>query len=581
MVVQASFDDLGTHLSEVTFCVVDLETTGSGEADMITEIGAVKVRGGQVLGEFQTLVNPRSHIPPLIAVLTGITNQMVASAPPLRQVFPAFLSFAEGTVIVAHNAPFDVGFLRRACERLEHRFPRWPVLDTAALARAILMRDEVPNCRLGTLARHFHAAVTPNHRALTDAQATVDVLHGLIERVGNLDVHTIEDLREFTRKVSPQRRAKRTWATDLPEKPGVYLFVAEHEGQRHILYVGKSKNIRTRVRSYFTAAEKRPRMEEMVRVATGVEAVPCATDLHADVTELRLIAAHAPRYNRRSKFPERQHWIKITDEPFPRLSLVRAVRDDRATYFGPFRRRQSAEDVILAIYDGFPIRQCTPRLSPTRPSAACALAGMGRCSAPCDGSISPAAYAEVVEQVRLAFSADARLAVTGIQGRLSRLVREQRFEEAATIRRRVEGLTRTSGRFHRVRSLAACPEIVAAVRSGPDWEIHVIRHGRLAAAGVAAPGQVPQVVARDLQATAETVLPPILPLPAAGIEETERIADWLERPGVRLITITGDWAWPLHAVLDHQSLVEHALDADYAIEHLVTPAPFVLARASP
>ena len=393
--------------------------------------------------------------------------------------------------------------------------------------------------------------MTPNHRALTDAQATVDVLHGLIERVGNLGVQTIEDLGEFTRRVSPQRRAKRTWAADLPDRPGVYLFVAEHDQQRHILYVGKSKNIRTRVRTYFTAAEKRPRMDEMVRVATGVEAVPCVTQLQADVIELRLIASHAPRYNRRSKFPERTQWIKITEEAFPRLSVVRAVRDDGATYFGPFHRRQAAEDVVLAIYDGFPIRQCTPRLSPTIMINACALAGMGRCCAPCDGTISRDAYADVVERVRAALSVDARPAVLGVQSRLTRLVREQRFEEAATIRRRLETLTRTSGRYHRVRSLAGCPEIVAARKEDLNWEIHVIRFGRLAAAGVATPRDVPQAVARELRASAETVLKPLDPLPAAGIEETERIADWLERPGVRLIDITGDWAWPLHAVLDH------------------------------
>ena len=135
-----------------------------------------------------------------------------------------------------------------------------------------------------------------------------------------------------------------------------------------MLYVGKSKNIRARVRTYFTAAEKRPRMDEMVRLATGVEAVPCLTPLQADVTELRLIGSHAPRYNRRSKFPERTQWIKITDEAFPRLSMVRVVRDDGATYFGPFTRRQAAEDVMLAIYDGFPIRQCTPRLSAAQQS---------------------------------------------------------------------------------------------------------------------------------------------------------------------------------------------------------------------
>ena len=132
--------------------------------------------------------------------------------------------------------------------------------------------------------------------------------------------------------------------------------------------------------------------------------------------ELRLIASHAPRYNRRSKFPERTQWIKITEEAFPRLSVVRAVRDDGATYFGPFHRRQAAEDVVLAIYDGFPIRQCTPRLSPTIMINACALAGMGRCCAPCDGTISRDGYADVVEQVRAALSVDARPAVLGRAG---------------------------------------------------------------------------------------------------------------------------------------------------------------------
>jgi DNA polymerase-3 subunit epsilon len=557
--LQASFDDLGVHLSQVAFCVVDLETTGGADSDMITEVGAVKVRGGEVLGEFQTLVNPRSQIPPLIAVLTGITNQMVADAPPLRQVLPAFLEFAQGTVIVAHNAPFDTGFLRRGCEELAYRYPRWPVIDTAALARQILLRDEVPDCRLATLARHFHAATRPNHRALTDARATVDVLHGLIERVGSLGVNTLEDLQEFTRRVSPQRRAKRTWASALPEQAGVYLFVAEHDRQRHVLYVGKSKNIRARVRSYFTAAEKRPRIDEMVRLATGVEAVPCLTQLQAVVTELRLIGTHAPRYNRRSKFPERTQWIKITEEAFPRLSVVRAVRDDGATYFGPFSRRQAAEDVVLAIYDGFPIRQCTPRLSVTAPINACALAGMGRCCAPCDGSTTRASYRDLVEVVRVALSVDARPALLGVQARLRRLVEQHRYEEAGTIRRRLETLVRTGARFHRVRSLAGCAEIVGARREGPNWEIHVIRYGRLAATGVATPYDVPQAVARALRATAETVTRPPDPLPAAGIEETERIADWLEQPGVRLIEITGEWMWPLHAVLDHESLVRHAL----------------------
>jgi DNA polymerase III subunit epsilon len=217
--------------------------------------------------------------------------------------------------------------------------------------------------------------------------------------------------------------------------------------------------------------------------------------------------------------------------------------------------------VVLAIYDGFPIRQCTPRLSVSTPTRACALAGMGRCCAPCDRTTSRHEYGDLVERVRSALATDVRPAVAGVQTRLTRLVQQQRFEEAATIRRRLETLLRTGARFHRVRSLAACPEIVGARREGTDWEIHVIRYGRLAATGVATPSEVPQAVARAVRAGAETVTRPPDPLPAAGIEETERIADWLEQAGVRLMDIVGDWAWPLHAVLDHDALVTHALGA--------------------
>ncbi len=545
-VAQPTFDDLGIPLSEVTFCVVDLETTGGGEADAITEIGAVKTRGGEVVGEFQTLVNPATSIPPLIAVLTGITNELVAGAPRLVEVLPAFLEFARNTVLVAHNAGFDVGFLKRACAEHGYVWPGNAVIDTVALARQTLLRDEVPNVKLATLARHFKTAVAPNHRALSDARATVDVLHGLIERTGNLGVVTIDDLREFMHRVSPQRRAKRGWAADLPTGPGVYAFVADNPGQpRQVLYVGKSKSIRSRVRSYFTAAETRPRMDEMVRIATGVETVECPTPLAAEVLELRLIATHSPRYNRRSKFPQRHVWLKLTAEPFPRLSIVRQVAPDAGRYFGPFPSRRSAEDVMLAVYDAIPLRQCTQRISIRTGAPGCALGELGKCCAPCVGAVTRDEYAAVAGQVATAFAVDVRPVLTATGTRMRRLVAAERFEEAAVIRDRLAGYAAAALRHHRVASLAACPQIVAAYKAPEGWEIHVIRYGRLAGSGLARSGEVPQAVSRAVEATAETVTEPIPPQPAATVEETQRIAAWLERPGVRLIDIQGDWAWPI------------------------------------
>ena len=313
-----SFDELGRPLRDITFCVVDLETTGgSAQAgSMITEIGAVKVRGGEVLGEFQTLVNPHTAIPPFIAVLTGITNSMVASSPPIESALPAFLEFAQGTVLVAHNAPFDVGFLKHFAELQQRPWPAFEVLDTARLARRVVTRDDAPNCKLSSLAVAFGSTTTPNHRALSDARATVDVLHGLMERLGGLGVHTLEELQTFSSRVSPAVRRKRHLAEHLPHSPGVYLFRDEQE---RVLYVGTSRDLRARVRSYFTASETRSRMGEMVNLAASVTGIECATPLEARVRELSLIAAHKPRYNRRSRHPEKMHWLKLTVEPWPRL----------------------------------------------------------------------------------------------------------------------------------------------------------------------------------------------------------------------------------------------------------------------
>src|SRR5699024_375315 len=204
-------------------------------------------------------------------------------------------------------------------------------------------------------------------------------------------------------KVTPAQRRKSHLADHLPYAPGVYLF---RDGDDQVLYIGTSKSLRTRVRSYFTAGETRSRIGEMVHIAARVQGIECATRLQAQVRELRLIASHKPPYNKRSRHPERSVWIKLTDEPWPRLSLVRQVANDQADYLGPFSRRRSAEDAVAALHAVFSIRQCTGRL-PVRPSrTACALAEMGTCMSPCDGSAPVAAYAAEVSRVREALTGD-------------------------------------------------------------------------------------------------------------------------------------------------------------------------------
>ncbi len=195
-------DDMNQYLHQTTFVVLDIETTGASPkvGAGITEIGAVKVRGGEVIGIFESFINPGESIPTYITALTGITDEMVLGAPPIEMVLPSLLEFLgheDETVVVAHNAPFDWGFLKAAAQTHEYSWPKYQVLDTVKLARHLLTRDEVYDCKLSTLAQFFETPIQPTHRALDDAHSTVAVLHGLFERLGSFEVDTVEKLFNF------------------------------------------------------------------------------------------------------------------------------------------------------------------------------------------------------------------------------------------------------------------------------------------------------------------------------------------------------------------------------------------------
>ena len=349
---------------------------------MITEFGAVKVRGGEVLGEFQTLVNPRSAIPPLIAVLTGITNQMVAGAPAAAPGAARVPDLRPGNGASWRTTPRSTsGFLRRACESLGYAVP------ALAGGRHRGAGPADPAARRGAELPAGHPGpALPGGRH--PEPPGPDRRPGHRRRAARPDRAGRQPRRAHHRgsRRSSAAGCRRSAGPSAPGPPTCRTGPGSTcSSPSTINNATCSTSASPRTSGPGCApTSRRPRSgpgwTRWCRVATGVEAVPCLTQLQADVTELRLIASHAPRYNRRSKFPERTQWIKITDEAYPRLSVVRAVRDDGATYFGPFGRRQAAEDVVLAIYDGFPIRQCTPRLSATSPTSACALAGMGRCS---------------------------------------------------------------------------------------------------------------------------------------------------------------------------------------------------------
>lgn len=547
---QNSLDDWGPLLSETTFVVVDLETTGTSPRSGagITEIGAIKVRGGQVLGEFQSLVNPGEPIPAFISVLTGITDLMVASAPRISAVLPAFLEFcgSEETVLVAHNAPFDVGFLTAATKELDLTFPKFRVVDTARLARQVISRDEARNCKLSTLAVLFRSETTPNHRALDDARATVDVLHGLIARLGNLGIHTLLDLTTFSSRVTPTQKKKKHLGEHIPPVPGVYIF---QDAKGESLYIGTSRNLRNRVRSYFTAAEQRRRITEMLGYAESIKTITCATILEAQIEELRLISSTKPRYNRRSRNPERVSWIRLTDELFPRLSIVRdpTALDDDGGWCGPFSSRVDAQLTLEAIYEAIGVRQCTPRitLASQKRAHACILLDLNKCDAPCIGQTTTDQYRLHIDRTTAALHQDASIVTAHLRKRMLELSTAERYEEAAAVRDRLGAFVRGVSRGQRLRALTRIPFLIAArPRTLGGWEFALIQHGRLMATSVAQSNATVSDAIEQVKKSRTAVESTIGVTPLASYEESELLLRWLEQPDMRLVEIDGEWSSP-------------------------------------
>jgi len=539
--VQRSFDDLGTPLAQVTFCVVDLETTGATVDDCgITEIGAVKVRGGQLLGTFQTLVNPGQAIPPAITMLTGITQAMVLPAPRIEQVLPTFMEFVAGTVIVGHNVRFDLSFLNAALQRagwarLAHQW-----VDTCALSRR-LFDGEVPNHRLGTLSSRLRLDHQPSHRALDDALATTDLLHTLLERGAAFGVLGLDDLLGLPKIGGHPQAGKLRLTTSLPRTPGVYLFVG-HQGE--ILYVGKATNLRQRVRSYFSGDERR-KIGALLREVVEVRHVSYGTTLEAAVAEVRLIHQYQPRYNRVGKVADRYAYVKLTlDEAWPRLAIVRAAKADGGLYLGPLSSAAAARLVADAIESVVPLRRCNVRLprggAPKR-AAPCTPAQLGVAPCPCAGQACPAQYEQAVQHVVRGLRDNPSLLLGPLQDRMAALANASRYEEAADVRDRAAALSAAIRKQRRFDALRRAGTVRLALPCGTRAEL---RNGMLVRAWPE--GEPPSLALED----ALEVPHVDGPVPRHLADELSTVAGWLEAEAarVRVEHCDGELSMPVGAL---------------------------------
>ena len=300
-------------LEEAEFVVFDLETTGlSAERNRICEVGAVRVHALELEDSFQSLVNPGLPLPERIGRLTGLRDQELRLAPSASTIVRRFLAFAGEATLVAHNARFDQRFLERQLDRMQGRRLAEPPLDTAALARRLL-ESRLRRCSLASLAHFFGVSTTPCHRALPDAQATAEVLIQLIGLAQELGARRLSDLRQLAAPRKRQVYDKRSLAHGAPTGPGIYLFRDRHE---QVLYVGKARDLRARLRSYFRSERQRPSVEAALLALERIEWRLLGSELEAAWEELRLIRELQPPANSRSRRRERGLYLRRRGEEF-------------------------------------------------------------------------------------------------------------------------------------------------------------------------------------------------------------------------------------------------------------------------
>ena len=316
-------------LSVVTFCVLDLETTGTDPTfDEITEVGAVRVQGGERLGTFHTLIGAG-------------TDAMRAES-----MLPHLLEFVRDSVIVGHNVQFDLRFLNAALRR-SGRAPldTGAVVDTMPLARR-LVRDDVHDCRLGTLAHRFELEHRPSHRAFEDAAATVDLLHLLIERSSAFGVVALDDLVALPSVAGGRYGAKLRLTTDLPRAPGVYLC---HDRHDQVIHVGAADELRYDVRSLFGSGGRR----DVAPVLRALERISCEVvgdPLDRALVRIRMLQQHRPALQRRALAGDRAVYVHIDPSVrSPRATVVRSPRRTGA-HLGPCLERATAVRSVEALH---------------------------------------------------------------------------------------------------------------------------------------------------------------------------------------------------------------------------------------
>lgn len=436
------------HVRDASFVVVDTETTGGrANGDRVIEIGAAKVCGGRIIDRFQELINPQCAVPRRIARLTGISTAMVFDRPAACDVLPDFCDFLGDAVFVAHHATFDVRSLNAELGRMRRSRLSNETLCTMRLARRLL-----PGLRskgLDSVCDFYGIRIKRRHRALEDADAAAEVLLRFLDQLDlEYDIRDVADVLNFQHRrygalsrLSRQvRRLREEVLSAVPARPGVYYM---KDGSGRVLYIGKARNLSSRVRTYFTAVEGHPhRIRNMVRSVREIEWEVTASELDALLLESRLIKEHQPPFNSASKEYVNRPFVRIdTNHAYPRASTSAFLHDDGAEYYGPLPNREEASFLVDVIDRFFKLRMCDD--ATLAKGRRCVYASLVQCTAPCDSETGRSAHRVELERVRAFLTGRDRSVLGRTEDAMKEAAAGLDFEQAAVFRdwnRRLERL---------------------------------------------------------------------------------------------------------------------------------------------
>jgi len=519
----ASWHARRRDLADVAFTVVDIETTGATPgASKITEIGAVRIEGGRESSTFSALVNPGVPIPEMITGITGIDDTTVADAPPIDEVLPRFVEFAAHSVLVAHNAQFDLGFLDYELGRLERRtFPR-PALDTLRMARKLCPQQR---CSLKELAYRFDTRVKPVHRALQDAQATGEILLLFLSRLEEQGMSTLEEVARFCEPGARRNYHKITLTEKLPTTPGVYIM---RDDKGAALYIGKAENLKRRTRDHFLQRQAY-RARQALELLDRFEVVETGSELGALLLEQRLIHKHRPPFNSHGTRVAGYSYVKLSADEFPRLYATPNLRDDGSYYAGPFRKAGVARRLVEALNGVYPLRTCAhlPGTGVRASARPCHREGTGACLAPCVRSLN-GDYATVVAEVRHVLDGHGEALDERLQQRQAGMVQALAFEQAARVQRQREALERAVRGIRRLRAAQAHDAVIVHPARRRGWAaLWGVRGGRVAVEREVGRSAFDLAAATAFLAELAQAAPSTQPLAAGAIDELLLLHSWL------------------------------------------------------